>query len=173
MRADTDTHPVATLLKQLAGSLNSTLTAFEGTTHRIPRVFTEYTRVRATYHEIQAMIFTINDKAQEKPKHAPPELKSWLTRMRLRAIAAFAKISLEFFRNPPLLLVQALGAYEILDHERHAFTAVLRDYDNMLLEAAVDDKTADELDRVRTYIEEVVQLLDKLLHNAPPQLRTF
>ncbi|HYE50706.1 MAG TPA: hypothetical protein VEB20_14020 [Azospirillaceae bacterium] len=173
MSTETENSPQAKLLRQLAESLTSTVTAFEATTGRIPRVFTEYTRVRSTYHEIQAMIFTISDKAAEKPKFAPQGLKSWLVRMRLRAIAAFAKISLGFFRNPPTLLVQALGAYEILDHERTAFSKVLKDYDNMLLEAAVDDKTADELDRVRVEIEEVVQLLDTLLRNAPAQLRTF
>ncbi|MEA1649939.1 hypothetical protein UAJ10_13060 [Nitrospirillum sp. BR 11164] len=161
------------LLRELAGSLSSTVTSFEQMSGRPAQSFPDYKKARAVYHEIQAMIFTIGDKAESRPKDAPRELKSWLIRMRLRSIAAFTRVSLAFFRNPPQLLVHALGAYEILQHEREAFTKVLADYDMMLFEAGIDDKTADELDRVRVNMEEVVERLENLLKTAPPQLTVF
>lgn len=164
---------VGALLRQLATSLSATVGEFEKATTRTSLSFPDYKKARRTYHDIQAMIFTIGDKAESRPAEAPPELKSWLIRMRLRSIATFTRLSLAFFRDPPQLLVHALGAYEILQQEQEAFTKVLADYDMMLLEAAVDDKTADELDRVRTDMEEVVERLNELLKTAPPQLTIF
>lgn len=164
---------VGALLRQLATSLSSTVADFEKSSTRKALTFPDYKKARRTYHDIQAMIFTISDKAESKPSEAPQELKSWLIRMRLRSIASFTRLSLAFFRDPPQLLVHALGAYEILQQEQEAFTKVLADYDMMLLEAAVDDKTADELDRVRLDMEDVVGRLNTLLKTAPPQLTVF
>lgn len=172
--AEKEAEQRATVLRHLARSLADGTAAFERSSTARLQTFRDYTRARAAYMEIQAMIFTIQDKAAESSGSGVPEdLKSWLVRMRLRAIASFVRLSVIFFRNPPALLVQALGAYEILEMERESLSNLLLDYDMMLMEAAVDDKTSEELDKVRVDMEEVVQLLEGLLKTAPPPLVTF
>jgi len=161
------------LLRSLSQSLARSVTAFEQTEQADLRTFPDYKKSRAAYLEIQALIFMIGERAGEIPTGAPADLRSWLVRMRLRAVATFTRISLKFFRNPPALLIQALGAYEILEQELEAFDGVLKIYDMLLLEAALDDKTADELDLVRVQMEEVVGLLSQLLKTAPPPLTIF
>lgn len=173
MHGDGELSQPATVLRQLVRSLSQAVAGFEGTADVPRRTFPDYKKARAAYLEIQAMIFTVQDKAQESRAQAPQDLGAWLVRTRLRAIAAFTRVSLSFFRDPPALLVQALGAHEILDMEREAFEGVLKDYDMMLLEASVDDRKADELDKVRTQMEEVVRLLQDLLKTAPPPLAIF
>ena len=169
-----DTAQRATVLRHLARSLADATATFERSSTVQPETFPAYRKARAAYMEIQAMIFTIQDKAAEGNAGRPPEdLKSWLIRMRLRAIASFVRVSVVFFRNPPALLVQALGAYEILEMERESLSNLLLDYDMMLMESAVDDKTSEQLDKVRIDMEEVVGLLERLLKTAPPPLERF
>lgn len=164
----------ATVLRQLARSLADAVARFEKGVGTPLKTFPDYKRARAQYLEIQAMIFTITEKAAEaKGQGLPEDLKAWLLRTRLRAISAFTRTSLAFFREPPALLVQALGAYEILEMEKAAFQGVLADFDMMLMEAAVDDRGSQELDEVRVDMEAVVQLLEGLLTTAPPPLMTF
>ncbi|WP_114395423.1 hypothetical protein [Oleisolibacter albus] len=174
MRYEQELAQRATVMRKLARSLSDAVVQFEKSVGQTLRTFPDYKKARAQYLEIQSMIFTISDKAEEAPRQGVPEdLKGWLVRMRLRGIAAFTRISLAFFRHPPDMLVHALGAYEILEMERDAFEGVLRDYDMMLLEAALDDKTSEELDKVRLEMEEIVGLLEELLKTAPPPLQRF
>lgn len=161
------------VLRHLSRSLQGAVVQFESTAENRRRTFPEYKKARADYMEIQAMIFTITDKAGEMRSGVPDGLRPWLIRMRLRGVATFTKVSVTFFRNPPALLVQALGAYEILEMERESMTSLLSDYDMLLFEAGLDDKTADALDKVRVDIEEVVTHLTKLVQTAPPPLAKF
>lgn len=164
----------ATVLRHLARSLAEATAVFERSSTAQLRTFRDYTKARASYMEIQAMIFTIQDKAAEQSgSGVPDDLKTWLIRMRLRAIDSFVRLSVIFFRDPPALLVQAIGAYEILEMERESLSNLLVDYDMMLMESAVDDATSLELDKVRVDMEEVVRLLEGLLKTAPPPLPTF
>jgi len=163
-----------TVLRHLSRSLNEATVSFEASSTRLLRTFPDYKRARAAYMEIQAMIFTIQDKAAEGGgRGVPRDLAQWLMRMRLRAVASFVRLSVIFFRNPPDLLTHALGAYEILLEERESLSSLLEDYDMMLMEAALDDKTADALDKVRVDLEELIRLLEQLLTAAPPPLAIF
>jgi len=178
MSEEKDAEQRATVLRHLARSLAGAVSTFEKSAGDNLRTFPDYKKARAAYLEIQAMIFTIQDKAGEAKGRGggfgvPADLDSWLIRTRLRAIASFTRLSYAFFKDPPVLLVKALGAHEILEQERDAFLNVLKHYDMMLLEAALDDKTSEELDRVRTDMERTVELLEKLLDTAPPPLVTF
>lgn len=174
MRYEEDAAQRATVLRHLSRSLAGAVAAFEKQEGAKLATFPDFKKARARYLEIQAMIFTISDKAAEAPKRGvPSDLGGWLVRMRLRAITIFTRLSLTFFRNPPDLLVHALGAYDILQDERESQQSLLNDFDNLLMEAAVDDKTSMELDKVRTQIEEIVVLLVGLLKTAPPPLQTF
>ncbi|MFM2042925.1 MAG: hypothetical protein RLY86_1501 [Pseudomonadota bacterium] len=172
--AERETTQRQTVLRHLARSLVDATAGFERGGGVTLQTFPDYKKARAAYMELQAMIFTIQDKAAEgNSGRVPDDLKSWLIRMRLRAIACFVRLSVRFFRNPPALLVQALGAYEILEMERESLSMLLQDYDMMLMESAVDDKTSEQLDKVRAEAEEVVVLLERLLKTAPPPLTTF
>jgi hypothetical protein len=174
MRYEQDAAQRANVLRHLSQSLAGAVAVFEKQESGPLRTFPDYKKERGRYLEIQAMIFTILDKAAEAPNRGvPQDLKGWLARMRLRAITAFTRISLAFFRNPPELLVQALGAYDILSNEYNSLKNLLTDFDMMLLEAALDDKSSLELDKVRTQMEEIVQLLQQYLKIAPPPLVIF
>lgn len=174
MRYEQDAAQRATVLRHLSRSLAGAVAAFEKQEGTKLATFPDFKKARARYLEIQAMIFTITEKAAEAPNRGvPADLSGWLVRMRLRGIATFTRLSLSFFRDPPDLLVHALGAFDILQDERESLGSLLNDFDNMLMEAAVDDKTSMELDKVRTQMEEIVALLDGLLKTAPPPLQTF
>ena len=99
-----------TVLRHLSRSLQGAVQHFETSVEVKRRTFPEYKKARADYMEIQAMIFTIMDKAGEMRSGVPDNLRPWLIRMRLRGISTFVKVSVAFFREPPALLVQALGA---------------------------------------------------------------
>lgn len=174
MRYEQDAAQRATVLRHLSQSLAGGVSLFEKQEKVKLATFPDYKKARARYLEIQAMIFTITDKAEEAPNRGvPADLKGWLVRMRLRAITTFTRLSLAFFRDPPELLIHALGAYDLLQDERSSLLSLLNDFDMMLMEAALDDKTSMELDKVRVQIEEIVSLLDKHLKGAPAALRTF
>lgn len=174
MRYEQEAAQRATVLRHLSQSLAGAVSLFEKQESVKLSTFPDYKKARARYLEIQAMIFTITDKAEEAPNRGvPAELKGWLVRMRLRAITTFTRLSLAFFRDPPDLLIHALGAYDLLHDERISLLSLLNDFDMMLMEAALDDKSSMELDKVRVQIEEIVSLLDNLLKTAPAPLRTF
>ncbi|MFV3074205.1 hypothetical protein [Niveispirillum fermenti] len=174
MRYEQEAAQRATVLRHLSQSLAGAVSLFEKQESVKLSTFPDYKKARARYLEIQAMIFTITDKAEEAPNRGvPAELKGWLVRMRLRAITTFTRLSLAFFRDPPDLLIHALGAYDLLQDERVSLLSLLNDFDMMLMEAALDDKSSMELDKVRVQIEEIVSLLDNLLKTAPAPLRTF
>lgn len=174
MRYEQDAAQRATVLRHLSQSLAGAVSLFEKQENVKLATFPDFKKARARYLEIQALIFTITDKAEEAPNRGvPADLKGWLVRMRLRSITSFTRMSLAFFRDPPELLVHALGAYDILQQERESLMSLLNDFDMMLMEAALDDKTSMELDKVRQQMEEIVTLLDKHLMAAPAALRTF
>lgn len=174
MRYEQDAAQRATVLRHLSQSLAGAVSLFEKQEAVKLATFPDYKRARARYLEIQALIFTITDKAEEAPNRGvPTDLKGWLVRMRLRGIASFTRMSLAFFRHPPDLLIHALGAYDLLQDERASLMSLLNDFDMMLMEAALDDKTSMELDKVRAQMEQIVQLLDEHLKGAPAALRTF
>lgn len=174
MRYEQDAAQRATVLRHLSQSLAGAVSLFEKQEGIKLATFPDYKRARARYLEIQALIFTITDKAEEAPNRGvPADLKGWLVRMRLRAIASFTRMSLAFFHEPPDLLIHALGAYDLLQDERASLMSLLNDFDMMLMEAALDDKTSMELDKVREQMEQIVHLLDEHLKGAPAALRTF
>lgn len=174
MRYEQEAAQRATVLRHLSQSLAGAVSLFEKQGGIKLATFPDFKKARARYLEIQALIFTITDKAEEAPNRGvPSDLKGWLIRMRLRAIATFTRMSLTFFREPPDLLIHALGAYDLLQEERSSLMSLLNDFDMMLMEAALDDKTSMELDKVRGQMEEIVRLLDQHLKGAPAALRSF
>jgi hypothetical protein len=174
MRYEQEAAQRATVLRHLSQSLAGAVSLFEKQEGTKLATFPDFKKARARYLEIQAMIFTITDKATEAPNRGvPAELNGWLARMRLRGIATFTRLSLSFFKNPPDLLIHALGAYDLLQEERESLQSLLNDFDNLLMEAALDDKTSMELDKVREQMEAILLLLDGLLKTAPPPLQTF
>ncbi|MNW18799.1 hypothetical protein D3C71_2185040 [compost metagenome] len=61
----------------------------------------------------------------------------------------------------------------MLQAEQKAFSETLNAFDMMLMEAGIDDKTADELDATRTKIEQILGMIETLLENSPKVLQEF
>ena len=61
----------------------------------------------------------------------------------------------------------------MLKAEQKAFSDTLNAFDMMLMEAGIDDKTADELDATRTKIEEILGMIETQLQKSPKVLEEF
>ena len=135
--------------------------------------FVHYKHLRERYLASRDLMETMTDRYQDIKKVMPVGFYQLLVKYKLRALAAYADISFNFFSNPPETVVRSLGAYEVLSNERDSFSRVLGYFDNMLMEAAVDDRTADALEATRDRIEQTINFLNQLLLETPKQLEEF
>ncbi|MBP2301321.1 hypothetical protein [Azospirillum picis] len=138
-----------------------------------PRTFPRFREIRAAYLDIQGLVFSIQEKLDAAGKELPPNFPQWVTRQKLTAIAIFTDISHSFISDPPLALTASLGAFDVLVAEQKAFNETLHSFDTMLMEAGIDDKTADELDATRTKIEQILGMIERLLKSSPKILEEF
>lgn len=138
-----------------------------------PRTFPRFREIRGIYLDIQGLVFSIQDRLDTAGKELPPNFPQWVLRQKLNAIAIFTDISYGFIREPPLALTSSLGAFDVLEAEQKAFKETLHTFDTMLMEAGIDDKTADELDATRSRIEEILVMIEQLLVNSPKILKEF
>ncbi|MGQ9367174.1 hypothetical protein [Azospirillum sp. A39] len=138
-----------------------------------PRTLPQFRELRKRHYEIQGLIVSIADRIPLAGTLVPDNFGQWLVRQKLTELAVFTDISHAFIGDPPLALTQSLGAFDVLQSERDAFTEVLGYFDQMLMEAGIDDKTADELDATRTKIEEILGMIETLLQSSPKVLEEF
>ncbi|WP_051340573.1 hypothetical protein [Azospirillum halopraeferens] len=138
-----------------------------------PATFPRFREIRNKHHEIQGLIVSIADRLPLAGDLVPANFAQWLVRQKLNELALFTDVSHGFISDPPLALTQSLGAFDVLQSERQAFTEVLGYFDQMLMEAGIDDKTADELDATRTKIEEILGMVETLLEHSPKVLQEF
>jgi hypothetical protein len=138
-----------------------------------PKTFYDFCQIRNRHNEIQGLVFIIRDKMSDISDLLPPKMTSWLMQAKLKAITIFVELSLEFVKNPPLTLTGSLTARDVLENEKKNFTDAKIFFDKMLLEQAVDDKMADQLDRTLGMIEETVGIIDKLLSKSQNHLEEF
>ncbi|KAA0681115.1 hypothetical protein [Roseomonas genomospecies 6] len=138
-----------------------------------PKTFPHFREIRNAYLDIQGLVFSIQERLQEAGDDLPSNFPQWVIRQKLTAIAYFTDISHAFVSDPPLALTSSLGAFDVLQAEQKAFSETLNAFDMMLMEAGIDDKTADELDATRTKIEEILGMIATLLENSPKVLQEF
>ncbi|WP_207457926.1 hypothetical protein [Azospirillum sp. SYSU D00513] len=138
-----------------------------------PKTFPHFRGIRDLHLDIQGLIFSIQDRIVPAGPSLPPNFAQWVIRQKLTAIAIFTDISHDFISDPPLALTSSLGAFDVLQSEHKAFTETLNAFDMMLMEAGIDDKTADELDATRTKIEQILVMIGALLQTSPKVLEEF
>ncbi|ALJ35003.1 hypothetical protein D9623_07000 [Azospirillum brasilense] len=138
-----------------------------------PKTFPHFREIRNAYLDIQGLVFSIQERLQEAGDELPSNFPQWVIRQKLTAIAHFTDISYAFVSDPPLALTSSLGAFDVLQAEQKAFSETLNAFDMMLMEAGIDDKTADELDATRTKIEQILGMIETLLENSPKVLQEF
>ncbi|CAO3428011.1 hypothetical protein [Azospirillum doebereinerae] len=138
-----------------------------------PKTFPRFREIRSAYLDIQGLVFSIQDRLGAAGKELPSNFPQWVLRQKLTAIAIFTDISYGFISDPPLALTSSLGAFDVLEAEQRAFNETLHTFDTMLMEAGIDDKTADELDATRTKIEQILGMIERLLVNSPKILKEF
>lgn len=138
-----------------------------------PKTFPRFREIRNVYLEIQGLIFSIQERLGLAGDELPSNFPQWVIRQKLSAIAFFTDISFAFVSHPPLALTSSLGAYDVLQAEQKAFNETLNAFDMMLMEAGIDDKTADELDATRTKIEQILGMVEALLVKSPKVLQEF
>lgn len=138
-----------------------------------PKTFPRFREIRNAYLDIQGLVFSIQERLVLAGKELPDNFPQWVLRQKLNAIAIFTDISYSFISEPPLALTSSLGAYDVLEAEQKAFKETLHTFDTMLMEAGIDDKTADELDATRTRIEQILGMIERLLVTSPKILKEF
>jgi hypothetical protein len=135
--------------------------------------FLYYKKMREEYLNIQGLIFLIQERAERIPKQLPDGFHQWVIRGKLKALSAFTRVCHKFFSNPPITVTHSLGAWDILSEEQEKFRAVSGYFDMMIMEAGIDDKTADALESTRVEIEEIVTMLEHMLQTSPKRLEEF
>lgn len=138
-----------------------------------PKTFPRFREIRNAHLDVQGLVFSIQERIPEAGKELPDNFPQWVIRQKLTAIAIFTDISFAFISDPPLALTSSLGAYDVLQAEQKAFRETLNAFDMMLMEAGIDDKTADELDATRTKIEKILDMIERLLVTSPNILEEF
>lgn len=162
------------ILRAMSATLADQVAALEAAarTTRV-RTFVEYKRVRERYQEARDLIETMADRHPAVRDHFPADFMRTLVGRRLRIVAAYTALAHAFFRDPPDSVSRALGAHEVLSAERDAFRRVLEYFDQMLMEAALDDAASQELEETRVRIEAILATLDRLLLESPTPLEEF
>lgn len=163
----------AEVVKQMARKLQDDIASFGRYRKLVPKTVPQFRDLRNVSREIEGLIFSIQERLPDVANKLPPNFSQWVVRQKLNALVIFTDISHAFIKNPPIALTQSLGAFALLEGEHKSFTEVLGYFDMLLMEAGIDDKTADELDATRVKIEEVLAMIDNLLKSSPKVLEEF
>jgi hypothetical protein len=162
------------ILRAMGHTLLDQVTRLERTaeTERV-RSFVRYREIRERYQESRDLIETMADRHPPVKHLFPDDFVDTLTKQRLRILSAYSTLAWSFFREPPEAVTRALGAYEVLSAERDSFKGVLSYFDQMLLDARLDDVASEALEQTRERIEKILTTLDLLLLDSPAALEEF
>jgi hypothetical protein len=164
----------AQLVRRMAAKLKHDIESLDAQRRQTPpKTFLQYCTIRNFHNEIQGLISTIEDRFPPVADLLPEHIADWLIRAKLKAITSFVQISREFVREPPVTLKGSLTARDVLSMEHANFIEAREFFNKVLLEQALDDKTADELDRTLTTIEETLAILADLLDHSVNYLEEF
>jgi hypothetical protein len=143
------------------------------TTMPKPDTVPEFRHIREDYREIRDLIAIMEDTLAGSGSKLPDSSQQWVVKMKLRALSAFASISHTFIMDRPIALTWSYSARDVLSSEKEGFLQAIAYFDEMLMEAGIDDKTAGLLDATYTQIEEVLSVINQLIAASPDPLRDF
>ncbi len=164
----------AQLVRQMAKKLQEDIVALgRCKADKPPVTFLEFCQIRNKHNEIQGLVFVIQEKMAWVMDLLPDNMERWLMQAKLKGVSIFVEISRDFVANPPLTLTGSLTARDVLTMEQKNFSEAQEFFNKVLMEQAVDDKLADQLDRTLGMIEETIGIIEKLLSNSRNYLEEF
>ena len=162
------------LIRQMAGKLGADIRALEGIKNQgCPKTFLKFCDIRDLHNNIQGLIFVIQERYPASAQRLPTHMGEWIVRAKMKALSLFVEISLQFVKNPPLTLTGSLTARDVLANENKNFSEGREFFNKVLLEQALDDKTADKLVQTLEILEETIGIIEKLLENSVNYLEEF
>ncbi|MEI6559618.1 MAG: hypothetical protein WCO00_14540 [Rhodospirillaceae bacterium] len=164
----------AQLVRQMAGKLRhdiGVLEKYRATTP--PGTFLEFCAIRRHHNDIQGLIYVIQERMPWVAELLPANIGDWIIQAKMKALASFIEISRKFVGNPPLTLTGSLTARDVLTNECKNFSDARDFFNKILMEQALDDKTADALDRTLVMIDETIEIIERLLSRSVNYLDEF
>ena len=162
------------LVRQMAGKLRSDIGALEKfRAGNPPKSFLEFCAIRRHHNDIQGLIYVIQERMPAVSDALPSNISDWVIQAKMKALASFIEISRKFVGDPPLTLTGSLTARDVLSNECKNFSDARDFFNKILMEQALDDKTADALDRTLVMIDETIEIIEKLLSKSVNYLDEF
>ncbi len=164
----------ALLVRQMAGKLRHDIGVLEKFKNdNPPKAFLEFCSIRRHHNDIQGLIYVIQERLPKVTDMLPANIGDWVTQAKMKALASFIEISRKFVGDPPLTLTGSLTARDVLANECKNFSDARDFFNKILMEQALDDKTADALDRTLVMIDETIEIIEKLLSKSVNYLDEF
>ncbi|MEI6985903.1 MAG: hypothetical protein WCK65_07235 [Rhodospirillaceae bacterium] len=138
-----------------------------------PKNFLKFCDIRNFHNAIQGLVFVMQEKYPGVANGLSANMGDWIVRAKMKALGLFVEISREFVSNPPLTLTGSLTARDVLANESKNFVEARSFFNKVLMEQALDDKTADQLDRTLVQIEETIAIIETLLSKSVNYLEEF
>jgi hypothetical protein len=137
------------------------------------RTLPEFRHLRDDYRDIRDLMTVMESHMAQAGDRLPASSSQWLVRQKLRGLSIFTDISYAFIMQRPIALTTSYVARDVLTTERARFEDALTYFDDMLMEAGIDDKTSALLDATHTRIEEIMAVIGELLEKSPKPLEEF
>ncbi len=164
----------AHLVRQMAGKLRDDINRLEKfRAGKPPQAFLEFCAIRRHHNDIQGLIYVIQERMPAVANLLPASIGDWVIQAKMKALSSFIEISRRFVGDPPLTLTGSLTARDVLANECKNFSDARDFFNKILMEQALDDKTADALDRTLVMIDETIEIIEKLLAKSSNYLEEF
>ena len=164
----------AELVRQMATKLRQDIAVLEKFRDAgVPKNFLDFCRIRAHHNDIQGLIYVIQEKSEPVVELLPANMVDWVIQAKMKALGLFVEIARAFVGDPPLTLTGSLTARDVLANEQKNFSEAHIFFNKILMEQALDDKTADRLVNTLTLIEETIAIIEQLLSTSVNYLEEF
>jgi len=164
----------AELVRQMAVKLRQDIGVLERFRNSgVPKNFLDFCHIRAHHNNIQGLVFVIQDKMAPVLDLLPDNMSDWIVTAKMKALSLFVEISRGFVGDPPLTLTGSLTARDVLSNEQKNFSEAHDFFNKILMEQALDDRTADRLVNTLTLIEETIAIIEQLLSKSVNYLDEF
>ena len=162
------------LVRQMAGKLRHDIGVLEKfKSNKPPRSFLEFCAIRRHHNDIQGLVYVIQERMPAVADALPANIADWIIQAKMKALASFIEISRKYVGDPPLTLTGSLTARDVLTNECKNFSDARDFFNKILMEQALDDKTADALDKTLVMIDETIEIIEKLLSKSVNYLDEF